>query len=285
MLAISWATKRLLMAEIGNEAGDSGNSRDGRSSPGGVTPTTLESALDSVSQGYEPYAGFPAEFVIEELKLLIRLHGPTFPADELLTDRDWKAHARCDGTGPGEPPLTLQVDDDVADFLRRMADQNGIDLDRFANGLLEQAVLAEGGVGRMILNRSQTIGGHDFDTGQEVQADPVPGDFAGRKVTAKAGRKSFTGQVALCDLTKPEHYRQDRESLLQRVRKALAGLDVGVHLLSSHAADPANTEPANMVRVACNDGDKDTLAEVNRRLKAAGLIAYTQGRTVLHVRA
>ncbi len=89
---ISWPTKRLLMAEIGNEDDRRGNSRDGCSSPGGKTPATLASALDTMQQGYEPYRGFPAAFVAEELESLTGLHGPMFPEADLLTDRDWTAH-------------------------------------------------------------------------------------------------------------------------------------------------------------------------------------------------
>lgn len=287
MLEISWPTKRLLMAEVLNETDEeAGNSRDGRSSPGGVSPATLASALDTVRQGYEPYAAFPAAFVAEELKLLIGQHGQNCPAGELLTDRDWTAHARCNSSGPGEPPLEVQVDYDVAHFLRQMADCNGIDLDCYANHLLEGAVLAEGGVGAMVLNKSQTIGGQHVDRGTLVEASQYhgrvgeEGRFSKRPVTVKVGRKTVEGVVDVADLLRPDHAAQDRALILQRVKQALAGLNVAVHPLAGEGE-----AGSHMVRVACDNGDNATLAEVNRRLKAAGLVAYTQGRTVLHVRA
>lgn len=278
---ISWPTKRLLMAEILNETNEeAGNARDGRSSPGGETPATLASALESVRQGYEPYRDFPAAFVAEELKLLIAANGPQFPAADLLTNRDWKTHAKCNSSGPGEPPLAVQVDDDVANFLRQMADCNGIDLDGYANQLLENTVLDESGRGDMILNRSQTIGGVHVDCGTRVHASPVAGDIRKRHITFQVGRKTVGGVVDVADLLRPDHAAQDRALLLQRVKQALAGLNVAVDPLAGDGE-----AGSHMVRVACKTCDKATLAEVNRRLKTAGLVAYTQGRTVLHVRA
>lgn len=284
---ISWPTKRLLMAEVSNERDDeTGDSRDGHSSPGGETPATLESALDGVQQGYEPYAGFPAAFVTEELKLLISANGPMFPAADLLTDRDWKGHAKCSTSGPGEPPLVVQVDYDLAHFITTLADHNGIDTERYANNLLEKAVLEEGGVGAMILNRSQIIGGVHVDAGAAVEASEYHGGigeesrFSKRNITAKVEGKTVEGVVDLGDLLRHDHAAQDRELTLQRVKQTLAGLNVTVHPLAGEGE-----AGSHIVRVACNVGDTATLAEVNRRLKAAGLVAHTQGRTILHVRS
>jgi hypothetical protein len=287
---ISWPTKRLLMAEVLNETDEeAGNSRDGQSSPGGETPATLESALDSVRQGYEPYADFPAAFVAEELKLLIRHHGPKLPAGELLTDRDWKAHERCNSSGPGEPPLEVQVDYDLADFLRQMADCNGIDLDRYANHLLEGAVLAEGGVGEMILNKSQVIGGVGVEAGTRVDSSQHHGSvgeegrFFKRHVRVKVGGKTVEGVVDLADLLKSEDAEQDRETLVQRARTALAGLNVVVHPLALQEGDVG----CGMLRVACEWGDEATFKQAKKRLKRAGLVAYPvkEHPGVLHVRA
>lgn len=286
MHAISWPTRRLLMAEVPNEDGGGGG-RDG-SSPGGETPTTLASALDAVRHGYEPYADFPSAFVAEELKLLIRRHGPKFPAGEVLTDRDWKAHAGCGGGGPGERPLEIQVDYDVADFLRGMADCNGIDLDRYANHLLEGAVLAEGGVGAMLLNKSQTIGGIDVDAGTRVDASQyvgTPGNrtFFKRHVRVKIGRKTVEADVDLADLTKPEDIRQDRQGLLQRARTALAGLKLVVHPMAAQEDEAGG----GMLRIACERGDEATFKVAKKRLRQAGLVAYPvkERPSVLHVRA
>ena len=285
---ISWPTRRLLMAEVGNEDDGSGNSRGGGSSPGGVRTATLASALDSVQQGYEPYAGFPSAFVAEELKLLVGQHGPKFPAGELLTDRDWTAHERCNSSEAGEPPLEIQVDYDLADFLRQMADCNGIDLDRYANHLLEQAVLAEGGVGAVILNKTRTIGGQHVDRGTLVEASQYHGSvgeegrFFKRHVTAKVGRKTVEGVVDVADLLKPEDAGQDRQAFTQRARNALEGLNLTVEQMV-----PEGEVGSGMLRVACDPHDEPTFKEAKRRLKQAGLVAYNVKfhPGVLHVRA
>src|SRR5437867_4108584 len=73
MPSISQALRQLLRAEIGNEHGEqTGQSRDGRSSPGGSFPATLGSACDSLVQGYEPLDGFPVDQVQSELNALIQ---------------------------------------------------------------------------------------------------------------------------------------------------------------------------------------------------------------------
>ena len=200
---ISWPTRRLLMAEVGNEDDGSGNSRDGCSSPGGVRPATLASALDCVQQGCEPYEGFPSAFVIEELKLLQKQYGKKYPCAELLSDRDWKAHEACGG-GAGDPPLEVQVDYDLAEFITTMADCNGIDTERYVNNLLEKAVLEEGGFGTMILNKCQTISGQHVDAGTSVEAGQHHGDLSKRDVAVKVGRKTVEGVVDVADLLKPE---------------------------------------------------------------------------------
>lgn len=284
---ISWPTRRLLMAEVGNEDEGSSNSRDGRSSPGGETPATLQSALDSVQQGYEPYAGFPSAFVAEELKRLVGQHGPKFPAGELLTDRDWTAHAKCGSGDAGEPPLEVQVDYDLADFLQQMADCNGIDTERYANHLLEQAVLAEGGVGAMILNKSQTIGGQHVDRGTLVEVSQYHGSvgeegrFFKRHVTVKVGRKTVEGVVNVADLLKPEDAEQDHQALTQRARNVLEGLNLTVEQMV-----PEGEVGSGMLRVACDPHDEPTFKEAKRRLKQAGLVAYNVKfhPGVLHVR-
>jgi hypothetical protein len=278
---ISWPTRRLLMAEIANEDDGSGNSRDGCSSPGGVKTATLASALDSVQQGYEPYAGFPSAFVAEELKLLQKRFGKKYPCAELLSDRDWKAQEACGGEA-GDPPLEVQVDYDLAEFIITMADCNGIDTERYVNNLLEKAVLDEGGVGAIILNKSQTIGGQHVDRGTLVEVSQYHGDFSKRDVTVKVGRKTIEGVVDVADLLKPEEAEQDRALVLQRAKQALAGLNVAVHPLAGEG------EPgSHMVRVSCNKGDEATLKQARRRLKEAGLTAYTVASAagVLHVRA
>jgi hypothetical protein len=87
MLAV---TKWTLIAEVNNE------------DDGGVTPSTLASALDSVEQGYnpDPDEGVTPPFVTDEmmdavakeLEALIAEHGENCPLETLLTDADWNAH-------------------------------------------------------------------------------------------------------------------------------------------------------------------------------------------------
>lgn len=275
---ISWPTKRLLMAEVSNEHdAEAGSSHDGRSSPGGVTPATLASALDSVRQGYEPYAGFPAAFVAEELKLLIRQHGPKYEASDLLTDRDWKYRDL------GREPVVVTLDPDLGEYLNDFIQCNpDVEQDGYANQLFENAVQEELGRGQMIVNRQGGIVLADclVERGTLVHADRVAGECQKRHVTAKVDGRTVEGVVDATDLLRPDHAAQDRELILQRAKQALAGLNVAIHPLAGEGE-----AGSHMVKVACDTGDPATLAEVHRRLKAAGLVAYTQGRSVLHVRA
>lgn len=78
----SWELKRLLMAEIENEA------------DGGASPATLDSALESLQSGYSPYEGFPVDAVYDELELLTEYGDGGTPAVELLTKADWKRRAQ-----------------------------------------------------------------------------------------------------------------------------------------------------------------------------------------------
>lgn len=81
MKDISWDTKRLFMAEINNEK------------EGGVSPSTLWSALDSLKQGYKPFEGFLSEFVEKELRDLIKEHGEATEVEIFLADEDWNRHS------------------------------------------------------------------------------------------------------------------------------------------------------------------------------------------------
>ncbi len=72
---ISEGLKRLFTAEIANEhIEETGNSRDGRSSPGGANPATLASCLDSLDQGLELVLNESAT-LRQELENLIAIHG------------------------------------------------------------------------------------------------------------------------------------------------------------------------------------------------------------------
>ena len=76
--AVSAELKRLLMAEIDNEA------------DGGDSPATLKSALESLKGGYEPRPGFPVAKVKKELAALIAKKGNA-RADRFVTDADFAA--------------------------------------------------------------------------------------------------------------------------------------------------------------------------------------------------
>jgi len=76
--AVSAELKRLLMAEIDNEA------------DGGDSPVTLKSALESLKGGYEPRPGFPVARVKKELAALIGKRGNE-RADRFVTDADFAA--------------------------------------------------------------------------------------------------------------------------------------------------------------------------------------------------
>jgi len=79
MVILTWATKRLLMAEICNEDVD------------GVTPATLVSALDSVQQGYDPdpEEEFDMKKVETQLTSLIDEFGPNSFANDFVCKADW----------------------------------------------------------------------------------------------------------------------------------------------------------------------------------------------------
>jgi len=79
---VSWPLKRLIMAEIDNEA------------DGGDSPATLESVLESLDGGCTPYDGFPVEDVKAELATLIDKFGKA-PADRFVCEADWKARAEA----------------------------------------------------------------------------------------------------------------------------------------------------------------------------------------------
>jgi hypothetical protein len=154
---------------------------------------------------------------------------------------------------------------------------------------LEGAVLAEGGVGTMVLNKNRTIGGVNVEAGTRVEASQYHGGvgeegrFFKRHVRVKVGRKTIEGVVDLANLTKPEDAEQDREALVQRARTALAGLKVAVHPLALQEGEAG----CGMLRVACERGDEATFGQAKKRLKRAGLVAYPvkEHPGVLHVRA
>lgn len=77
----SASMNHLFEVEIGNED-CGGASRDGGSSPGGVNPATLGSALDSVEQGLELSGDVDMDVLKVELRALIAEHG----ADRELAD-------------------------------------------------------------------------------------------------------------------------------------------------------------------------------------------------------
>ena len=79
---MTWNLKRLLMAEMDNEA------------DGGESPTTFNSALDSLNSGYEPFDGFPMNEVKAELQTMIETHGGETNVETHLTSEDWKLRAK-----------------------------------------------------------------------------------------------------------------------------------------------------------------------------------------------
>lgn len=82
--SVSWETKVLLMAEIENEKF------------GGSSPATLQTAIDSVKQGYVPREWMTAhtmEKVLRELTLMQSLNGKKVRAEDFLCDADWSRRA------------------------------------------------------------------------------------------------------------------------------------------------------------------------------------------------
>jgi len=283
---ISWPTRRLLMAEIENTDG----------LDDGANPATLQTCLESVQSGYEPYANFPTDFVKEEIKLLQKQFGKEYDPDELLSDRDWDARQVCNASTAGDPPLEIQVDYDLARFITVTADHNGIDTERYVNNLLEKAVLEEGGTGPMILQRSQVIGEYHVDAGATVVASTFYGTvghadrFFKRQVEAIVNVEGkpvkVTGVVSLADLAKPEDVAGDYETLERRVQAAtepVKGLIFSIERLTSGTSE-ADAQPANMVRVQCQSAP--AAKKVKKALHDAGLTAYTVRHqpAVLHVR-
>jgi len=82
---ISAATEDLLMAEVENEAA------------GGASPATLESALDSLDQGYVPWIcnadDYPVDDVREELSALAARFGNCTPVESVLDRSAWQRRA------------------------------------------------------------------------------------------------------------------------------------------------------------------------------------------------
>jgi hypothetical protein len=76
---VSADLKRLLMAEIDNDGGDS--------------PVMLGTVQESLAGGYEPYPSFPVEAVGEELAELIVTAGNA-PAEWFVTKIDWENRAK-----------------------------------------------------------------------------------------------------------------------------------------------------------------------------------------------
>lgn len=83
-LAISDGLRRLIRAEIGNEE------------HGGASPATLESALDSVRQGYDPGHGDDMNAVQEELEELIRRHGGGVELESIQRSSEADPHTLAD---------------------------------------------------------------------------------------------------------------------------------------------------------------------------------------------
>lgn len=84
---VRWKTKWLLMAEIDNEE------------KGGASPATLESALDSVRQGYNPdennFAKEDMEEIEKELMKLAQRFGGDCSLEHFITIEDWRKRAAC----------------------------------------------------------------------------------------------------------------------------------------------------------------------------------------------
>jgi hypothetical protein len=78
----------LFECEIGNEhCEETGNSRDGMSSPGGDTPATLSSCLDSIEQGLE-LDGIDMDELKDELNALISIYGAEKKVADLLPNEE-----------------------------------------------------------------------------------------------------------------------------------------------------------------------------------------------------
>ncbi len=77
----------LFEVEIGNED-CGGTSRDKGSSPGGVNPATLGSALDSVEQGLELSGDVDMDALEIELRALIAEHGADCELVDLVREID-----------------------------------------------------------------------------------------------------------------------------------------------------------------------------------------------------
>jgi len=81
---LSGGLRKLFSAEIGNEhIEETGQSRDGRSAPGGVNPATLGTALDSVNQGYV-IDGENMDAIASALRAMIRAHGEDVALSEFM---------------------------------------------------------------------------------------------------------------------------------------------------------------------------------------------------------
>jgi hypothetical protein len=85
---LSWDLKRLLMAEIENEA------------DGGEVPSTLRSCLESLQCGYAPFDGFPVSTVEAELKDLIAVHDRERSVRDLVSSADWARRAALPVASP-----------------------------------------------------------------------------------------------------------------------------------------------------------------------------------------
>lgn len=85
---VSEDAERLFNDEIDNEHDEeTGSSRSGNSSPGGVSPATLESCLDSLNQGlYDDEEDVDVPALKEELNFLIEEYGGDTEAGEFLHD-------------------------------------------------------------------------------------------------------------------------------------------------------------------------------------------------------
>jgi hypothetical protein len=90
-MTISGGLERLFEIEIANEhIEETGSSRDGASSPGGVNPATLESCLDSIEQGLElEEHGFDTSAVRAELEGLIATHSGNTQVRQFLPVSEW----------------------------------------------------------------------------------------------------------------------------------------------------------------------------------------------------
>lgn len=84
-IEISEELESLFLDEIDNEHDEeTGNSRSGSSSPGGVNPATLESTLDSLNQGVYDDEDLDVEKMAKQLEALIAEHGGETEVREFL---------------------------------------------------------------------------------------------------------------------------------------------------------------------------------------------------------